>query len=220
MAVQAHFTQSDLCDESRYLKQINCDARLVIDDSTGVTLKMTQDDGDAVDPDNIARKEKAKRQRNELRFKAKEFCCTTDKWCTVTWTMQVRINECGDWCATGDQFYHIVQVKGVGVDRPFFTIGIKDGCISVHKCDGHEPTYVCCMPVDNTIGKWFDVHVSVDIPAKKIHYMVGSKPYAGSYTCTFPSKPTELYLKVGLYRSWPNNAKRTASVSYRNIFKC
>lgn len=193
--------------------QVNHASRVCLKDSGRVvTISMNKDDNEAVKPEAIKSRSDAKRQRNEVRFVEPELCLGPRE--SGEWRMDVRIEQVGGWAVDGGSFYHVVQIKSPDVNRPIFTVGVKNNHLAVYKCQDHDPSFVQVVPVADVLNKWIEVRVRIDRANKTVSYVVHG--HKGSYSCkSVPVK--EMYAKIGQYRSFPNPVKTATSSSYRNV---
>lgn len=203
-------------DRAYAFLQINDSTRVVVVKSVPQILIVYMDahDGDAVkassNPPSIEPPEEAGRQRNEVRYRHPTMINTSRNPCMFS--LDILIEDYGSWFATGPEFYHIMQIKAVNISRPIFTVGLKNGVLTVHRVEGSniETKYT----IDRMVGKWFTVQVTLDPTASEIHWKVG-KSESGTFPYVFPED--EYYLKSGIYRSFPNTAC-FSTIKYRNIY--
>lgn len=163
------------------------------------------------------------RVRNELSIKGVGNNFVIKKGQSGTWGFSVKYNETIDDKVDGSKFYHIAQIKynenlsgeHKGNTKPIFTIGFKNKQLVVYKnlSSGHIPI----GPIDKLVDKWLNVEVTVNNNNNgQVKWKVGDQQ--GSYNCEDLGDTTDIYLKIGQYRSQSISANDTTSTSYKNIW--
>jgi hypothetical protein len=192
--------------------QINHTSRVQVVNGNIVKVFMKPEDNEAVKPGNIKNRKDAGRQRNEIRFKDPAMCLGSNK--SGEWRLNVRLDTHPGFSVDGPGFYHVVQIKCPEVSRPVFTLGIKKDYLVVYCCDGVEPSHVRLVLLNTIINKWMSLRIKIDRVKKTVTYDIDG--HNGTFsTAALPDK--EMYLKIGQYRSFPNDAKKIVSSSYKMI---
>lgn len=173
-----------------------------------LTVYMHPTDGDGLSGVN---RWDAGRQRNELSVKLGE--CQGNLHKKVKYSSTVRFEQNFSWKVDGDHFFHMLQIKKWGYNRPVVTLGIKDDHVVVYRCDSYKHFKI--LPVKSAFYKLINTEFTVtnDYPVK-ISYKVHGQ--TGSFSCMMYNSGFT-YAKLGIYRSYPNPIKTVSIVHYKDL---
>ena len=189
-------------DKSNMLIQESKEGRIVRANGI-ITVSM-----DPKDTDNVTNK--TDRQRNEVSIKNSKMVLDVNK--KGTWGCNFKLNNNVNWDISKGH-YHIIQIKSLDQDQPVFTVSLNGTNICARTGESTSNRYDIIQPTCTAVNNWVPFTVQInDIENGSIMYNINGK--LGAFKLP---KPLPLFMKVGQYRSAPNNINFTTASAYKDI---